>query len=75
VSLRINCHRRREHDFVELDPNQFFGVYLEEPITDFVNSPGTYEFVVLHQPSLRTMGSGKCEAPTCTAVVKRAWKG
>ena len=32
-----------EEDFLKLDPHQFFGVQLQEPIRNFVNAPGTYE--------------------------------
>jgi hypothetical protein len=35
-----------EEDFLKLGPNEFFGVRVEEPTTNFVNAPGTYEFVV-----------------------------
>jgi len=33
-------------DFLELGPNEFFGVRVEEPITHFVNSAGMYEMIV-----------------------------
>jgi hypothetical protein len=33
-------------DFLKLDPHEFFGVLVQEPITNFVNAPGTYRFVV-----------------------------
>ena len=33
-------------DFLKLGPHEFFGVLVQEPITNFVNVPGTYQFVV-----------------------------
>src|SRR5690348_9542029 len=36
----------KETDFVELDPNEFFGVRLKEPLRHFVNRPGNYHLVV-----------------------------
>ena len=33
-------------DFLNLGPHEFFGVLVQEPITNFVNAPGRYEFVV-----------------------------
>jgi hypothetical protein len=36
----------KEHDFVELGPNEFFGVRMQEPTTHFVSTPGSYELVV-----------------------------
>jgi hypothetical protein len=33
-------------DFLKLGPHEFFGVLVQEPITNFVNDPGTYQFVV-----------------------------
>lgn len=33
-------------DFLKLEPHEFFGVLVQEPIRNFVNAPGTYQFVV-----------------------------
>lgn len=37
-----------EKDFIELKANEFFGILLSEDATDFVNVPGTYDFVVAY---------------------------
>jgi hypothetical protein len=36
----------RKEDFIELKPNEFFGIRLTEDATHFVNAPGTYDFAV-----------------------------
>jgi hypothetical protein len=36
----------RDKDFIELRPNDFFGVRLTESAKHFVNTPGTYDFFV-----------------------------
>jgi hypothetical protein len=36
----------RMEDFIELKPKEFFGVRLTEDTTHFVNTAGTYDFVV-----------------------------
>jgi hypothetical protein len=38
----------RREDFIELKPTEFFGIRLTEDATHFVNTPGTYDFVVEH---------------------------
>jgi hypothetical protein len=35
-----------DKDFMELKPNEFFGIRLIESATHFVNTPGTYDFLV-----------------------------
>jgi hypothetical protein len=35
-----------DKDFIELRPNEFFGIRLTESATHFVNVPGTYDFSV-----------------------------
>lgn len=42
----------RDQDFIELRPNEFFGIRLTEIATHFVNSPGTYNFFVVYSSSV-----------------------
>jgi hypothetical protein len=46
-------------DFLRLEPGQFFGESLEAPAKDFVNSPGTYEFVVQYTSTASQEWVGK----------------
>jgi hypothetical protein len=36
------------YDFIVLDPGEFVGTRLHEPVTQFVKTPGEYEFVVVY---------------------------
>lgn len=48
-----------EKDFIELKPHEFFGIRLNEEAVDFVNEPGTYDFLVKYTSTVRKTWAAK----------------